>query len=1040
MVLHRPDRRALRLLISLAHEPYVAGPVCFVRATTLPVGEAVRTHLDVEVTDPGSAGPLLARLREWWAIPAVPEAILLASASLYRSMDRLSQGGQPGHKELVRLFRSMAGYLLRMSGRPTPFGTMAGVAMARVAGPGEPAAARFGADHLRWARPDWGWLITLLADWESEPDVLECLTVVRGNLGFRRGDRWVNPHPQEFHPVPDSHPAESSVRLTPALAYVLNRTRTPIPATDLIQGLLAELPSATADGARAFVATLLRQEFLVSDLFPPFHEPAILDHVLAVLDRHPGAKRRRERLAELAESLAGYPSAPAGDRVPLLRGVELRMADLVVVDHAYLQAELRLDADVVISREVAREAERAADAAHRANPVPRMAAHLRGYYHDFVARYGMATVVPLTIALDAERGIGAPATYERPVSPRRQEGELRPQTVIDADEARSRHLRARLQDAWMSGAEELRLTEDDLRAMRPGDAPSAGLPYEFGFHLLAGSTAALDEGDFELIWAPYLGATQLLTGFGRFFHLLDRAAVTETLGHMESAAHVSFHVPSIRATNVARHAAVFDRTIHVGTFHDPTEPGVVDLAGLGVCADHERLRLVSMETGDEVVPRAYTMLNPHATNNVVRFLREFAPDRERTVWNWSWGPFEEFPYLPRVTHGRTTLAKAQWTPPAGLAKAPERDRVIGEWRERMRVPSAVQLAMGDQRIALDLDVASHRDLLAWHCRRPGALIYENRESLAENLGWCDGRAHEIYLPLRPTAPSPSTGRPLVTVRHQPDVHRPGGHWYYAKIYVSADLHDSVLRGPVRHLIDELPGEVDRWFFIRYGDAAPHLRLRIHCPDLDGAAEVRRLAERHLRAMCEHGQAAHFLVDTYAPEFTRYGGPGLMPAAERLFCADSRAVLDLLSAPERELGGLTRSEIGVLAILTIAELIAPGEEASWLVAHLPQGAETKRRREVRSRIEAVLHAPPPEPARILGALRAAGLDYGERVRRLGDPRVAADIGLALAHMHFNRLVNMTRSRGDEDEGLVLARHLAKHALGAGLKLRMSDVAG
>ncbi|MEK8106376.1 thiopeptide-type bacteriocin biosynthesis protein [Micromonospora sp. M12] len=60
---------------------------------------------------------------------------------------------------------------------------------------------------------------------------------------------------------------------------------------------------------------------------------------------------------------------------------------------------------------------------------------------------------------------------------------------------------------------------------------------------------------------------------------------------------------------------------------------------------------------------------------------------------------------------------------------------------------------------------------------------------------------------------PATGR-----------HLPGGEWLYALVYCSGERQDELLRA-VPALAAGL--DVDRWFFLRYGDPDPHLRLRFH---------------------------------------------------------------------------------------------------------------------------------------------------------------------------------------------------------------------
>ncbi|MFD0776401.1 lantibiotic dehydratase C-terminal domain-containing protein, partial [Streptomonospora algeriensis] len=136
-------------------------------------------------------------------------------------------------------------------------------------------------------------------------------------------------------------------------------------------------------------------------------------------------------------------------------------------------------------------------------------------------------------------------------------------------------------------------------------------------------------------------------------------------------------------------------------------------------------------------------------------------------------------------------------------------------------------------------------------------------------------------------------------------------------------HDRVLSEVVGPAVDSVPGRP--WFFIRYWQAGPHVRLRIGDLDAqerrdlgallaDRLAEAGRLAEGE-EPLSPEGYAADAQRMTvgetggnryveemrapgvhpadYEPEVDRYGGAGLMPRAERLFQLSSELVRGLL---------------------------------------------------------------------------------------------------------------------------------------------------
>lgn len=120
---------------------------------------------------------------------------------------------------------------------------------------------------------------------------------------------------------------------------------------------------------------------------------------------------------------------------------------------------------------------------------------------------------------------------------------------------------------------------------------------------------------------------------------------------------------------------------------------------------------------------------------------------------------------------------------------------------------------------------------------------------------------------------------------------PGSEWTYLKLYTGPASADWLLREMIAPLTHDLisSGAVDRWFFLRYGDPRFHLRVRFHGDDPAILEAVQRLAAGALEA----GLAQDAQLGTYQREIERYGGADGILVAERLFHADSDAVIALL---------------------------------------------------------------------------------------------------------------------------------------------------
>src|SRR5207247_5449943 len=134
---------------------------------------------------------------------------------------------------------------------------------------------------------------------------------------------------------------------------------------------------------------------------------------------------------------------------------------------------------------------------------------------------------------------------------------------------------------------------------------------------------------------------------------------------------------------------------------------------------------------------------------------------------------------------------------------------------------------------------------------------------------------EVVVPLvlRPHQAGPSSkgSQQIRSASAHDRVRAPGSDWLFAKLYGPRALEDDLLTGPVPGLCEQAldRGIADDWFFIRYADPDPHLRLRFRgCPD--------RLIGQLAPELCSwantlitEGVCSRLCFDTYEREVERY---------------------------------------------------------------------------------------------------------------------------------------------------------------------------
>ena len=106
------------------------------------------------------------------------------------------------------------------------------------------------------------------------------------------------------------------------------------------------------------------------------------------------------------------------------------------------------------------------------------------------------------------------------------------------------------------------------------------------------------------------------------------------------------------------------------------------------------------------------------------------------------------------------------------------------------------------------------------------------------------------------------------------------------------------------------GTVDHWFFIRYSDPHWHLRLRLHGEPVRLHTEVLPRLQAVVGPLLEDGRIWRFQIDTYQRETERYGGAAGIDLAERLFHADSAAVVAIIERLEGDEGAAVRWRLAV----------------------------------------------------------------------------------------------------------------------------------
>jgi thiopeptide-type bacteriocin biosynthesis protein len=591
----------------------------------------------------------------------------------------------------------------------------------------------------------------------------------------------------------------------------------------------------------------------------------------------------------------------------------------------------------------------------------------------------------------------------------------------------------------------------------------APLSLEIYLQVHTRSRADLDAGKWTAVVGGSYGAHGGGRTFGRFFDLLGEPGMQAltSLAKLEEGlmpeaifAELSYQPWQARLANVAIRPPLRDYEIAIGTTPSVPPDHVLPLSDLVVGVRAGRFYLRSLHLNKQVYVCQNHLLNPRLAPNVCRFLSEISQDALPALSSFDWGPLNISPFLPRLvvnltSSSRLVLAVACWQlnadmiTPIGTGSFEARwFRGLQAWRREWNVPRYVYLTEYDNRLLLDLEhslMAAELYNVLKKQKGESRIVLEEMLPDFEHLWLRDernaGYLAEIVVPLlrtdavEPAARSAVQERkasfPVQVISAVERNYYPGEAWTYIKWYAAPTQHEQLIAGPMREIVTRLEthGLIDRWFFIRYADPEPHLRLRFHARDMQNNDVLISSVLSWSLHLARRDLIRSYMLDTYEREVERYGGPNAMDLLEQVFTTDSAIVSTIVAnqyARRLTLDPLT------IAVCTLDHGMAcwgldMPKRHGWLTTKVEKYAfgkefHTKRK----AYCDLLTRQSPPDQAeqgkllydlldQQVESLGKLGKEVGQ-LAEAGKLWVSEDELLSsLAHMHLNRLLGIDPNR-------------------------------
>jgi thiopeptide-type bacteriocin biosynthesis protein len=648
-----------------------------------------------------------------------------------------------------------------------------------------------------------------------------------------------------------------------------------------------------------------------------------------------------------------------------------------------------------------------------AEHLPAMTRFIKSYQQHFEGRS-----IPLLIALDPEIGIGyqQPATENNNLLLETLHIPPRP-TIENSVNWTAAH--SYLLENWHRINERdghvIRLKPEELEKLKPAEGP---LP------ILGMSVLFREAGD--KVFIESAGGTNAPALLGRFtiadatIHSAARSMATSQEQQNPDVLFAELlHLADPHVDNVNRREQIWSYELPITAVSELPPGGQLELADLYLAVINNQVFLYSKKHGKFVIPRLTSAYN-HGLNKLplFRFLADLPYQYSRH--NLALDLRQFFPglgFYPRVEYLSAILYPATWIlrekQLSLLPGAPATQVICGfkKLRRQLRLPAKFSMIEGDQQLVFHAD--RDADILFFiNC-----IKQKEEVILQEFLGNDEVRQYNTYL--IPDEPLRLPQRQIITHNLKTASSRikrkyiPGSEWLYLKIYaprISASrlllrLYP-LLRKRYKH------GSVQRWFFIRYEDHAPHIRLRMQV-NTEAISEILAAFKVKLEDRIQQQVIREFQIDVYSRELERYAAGGI-ENTEHFFWASSELVLHFLKQARTKTVNSTHAfALYSLAIMIRAFISDPEEQLDFTLISfqqfLPEFTDKpikvdldKKYRELAPGIMSAFQA--ADPALLCGSLKA-GINFSQSLQVI--PKHSGKIPdldylRSIIHMHLNRI--------------------------------------
>lgn len=904
------------------NEQKLLTPFFVLRYPLLPLNELVGFYNFA--TTNGEAKSIKYLLNERFQDPLLKEAIYLASPVLYNELIKYQRQPQDfTQQEAERLFDSIFKYFIRASSRCTPFGLFAGCTAGDIR-TSTNLLVQPGSDVVRHLRLDMDFLCNLAIHLSKIPMVREQLTYEPNNSLYKcKGKiRYVE---YRFHKGNTRTHHLVNLELDQLLGYVLRISKSGEKYSVIVSKVMDNFDVNEIE-TKTYVDSLIENKVIQSSLEPNVSGEEYFETLINVVNNLEGTNETIDKVRTIIGAI--------DNMIRAIRTKQSSVEDYKDVFNLLSELEANIEEGKLFQMDTVKKhrgislSESLVEEIHQTvNTISLFSnfnylkySKLETFKRAFTERYENA-LVKLTDVLDSEIGIG----YKQGKSIADYYDTSSPKEDIFRKLCYSKY-----NDFLKSndGSNVIYITDSNLKDFFPRRQPS--LPDSFNVMLNLYSSHE-EAGENRYLFDIITVSPSTSSLLGRFCHadqiLKDKVIdLTKMEALQQSNAIIAeiVHLPQSRIGNILSRPHLREYEIEYLAKSTLPKENRISIDDLYLRMDGGELKLFSKKLKKQILPKLASAHN-YSFNSLSAYhlLCDLQNQGYVGMQSWDWADLSSESFLPRVQYKSAILSAARWllkVPDFKLTSKTALEEFLplfSTYKDRNNIPDYVLYKEGDNKLLINIaskigigqlfKILKKNHSVTLH----EAIWTDQKEVSVKEISGDSVYTNEIIVPFLKEPKEQMESSQEIKFFESRKTKRtffPGSEWLFIKVYA----REISFRGILKQLAPFISkkkksGALEKWFFIRYADPRPHLRLRFKSDQRNRQSQLLTEIHELFASSLSSGKIYSLVVDSYVRELERYG-ENTIDISEDIFQLQSDLILNIhFKSPKnikRSLEGLT----------------------------------------------------------------------------------------------------------------------------------------